>query len=130
MKIVRTIGIVAVATACQAGSGAERTPSAQPADAVPASWPYHLDTPAVTAPHGMVVTDAPLATHVGADMLRRGGNAIDAAVATAFALAVVWPAAGNVGGGGFIVAQMVGSPPVALDFREMAPAAATRDMFI
>jgi gamma-glutamyltranspeptidase/glutathione hydrolase len=78
----------------------------------------------------MVATDAPLATHVGAEMLRHGGNAVDAAVATAFALSVVWPAAGNIGGGGFIVAQMAGSPPVALDFREMAPAAATRDMYI
>ena len=78
----------------------------------------------------MVATDAPLATHVGAEMLRHGGNAVDAAVATAFALAVVWPAAGNIGGGGFIVAHMASLPPVALDFREMAPGAATRDMFI
>ncbi len=78
----------------------------------------------------MVATDAPLATHVGAEVLRNGGNAVDAAVATAFALAVVWPAAGNIGGGGFMVAQMVGSPPVALDFREAAPKAATRDMYI
>jgi gamma-glutamyltranspeptidase / glutathione hydrolase len=78
----------------------------------------------------MVATDAPLATHVGAEVLRHGGNAVDAAVATAFALAVVFPAAGNIGGGGFLVAQMAGHPPVALDFREMAPAAATRDMYI
>ncbi len=77
----------------------------------------------------MVATDAPLATHVGAEVLRQGGNAVDAAVATAFALAVVWPAAGNIGGGGFLVAQMHGTP-VALDFREMAPGAATRDMYI
>ena len=125
--------IAAIATGCQAGSGAERASHAShasPGDAVPASWPYHLDTPAVTAAHGMVATDAPLATHVGAEMLRHGGNAVDAAVATAFALAVVFPAAGNIGGGGFFVAQMAGSPPVALDFRETAPAAATRDMFI
>ena len=130
MNIARTIVIVAIATACQAGSGAERTSHASPADAVPAAWPFHLDAPAVTAAHGMVATDAPLGTHVGAEMLRHGGNAVDAAVATAFALAVVYPAAGNIGGGGFIVAQMAGSPPVALDFRETAPAAATRDMFI
>ena len=78
----------------------------------------------------MVATDAPLATHVGAEVLRNGGNAVDAAVATAFALAVVWPAAGNIGGGGFMVAQMAGSPPAALDFREAAPKAATRDMYI
>lgn len=78
----------------------------------------------------MVATDAPLATHVGAEVLRSGGNAVDAAVATAFALAVVYPAAGNIGGGGFFVAQISGQPAVALDFREAAPLAATRDMFI
>ncbi len=123
MKIASTLIVIAVGTACTAHSTST-------AIEVPASWPYHLDTPGATAPHGMVATDAPIATHVGAEMLRHGGNAMDAAVATAFTLAVVWPAAGNIGGGGFIVAQMAGSPPVALDFREMAPAAATRDMFI
>ncbi|HSY82343.1 MAG TPA: gamma-glutamyltransferase [Gemmatimonadaceae bacterium] len=126
MKLARSICAVAVLTACQPGSAAEH----REAFPVPPSWPYHLDAPAVTAAHGMVATDAPLATHVGAEMLRHGGNAVDAAVATAFALSVVWPAAGNIGGGGFIVAQMADSAPVALDFREMAPAAATRDMFI
>lgn len=78
----------------------------------------------------MVATNAPLATDVGAQVLRQGGNAVDAAVATAFALAVVWPAAGNIGGGGFMIAQMAGTAPVALDFREVAPLAATRDMYI
>jgi gamma-glutamyltranspeptidase/glutathione hydrolase len=77
----------------------------------------------------MVVTDASLATKVGADVLAAGGNAVDAAVATAFALAVVFPTAGNVGGGGFLVARM-GGKSYALDFRETAPAAATRDMFL
>src|ERR1700722_10610335 len=126
MRMARTICMLAVVTARQTGSAAEH----REAFPVPPSWPYHLDAPAVTAAHGMVATDAPLATHVGAEMLRHGGNAVDAAVATAFALSVVWPAAGNIGGGGFIVAQMAGVPPVALDFREMAPAAATRDMYI
>ncbi len=128
--------VVAVATAvgCHSSAGADRgtaggTP-ASPGDAVPANWPFPLTAPAVTAPHGMVATDAPLATHVGAEVLRAGGNAVDAAVATAFALAVVFPAAGNIGGGGFFVAKMAGSDPVALDFRETAPAAATRDMYI
>jgi len=77
----------------------------------------------------MVVTDAPLATDVGVDVLRSGGNAIDAAVATAFALAVVQPAAGNIGGGGFIVTRM-GGTNYALDFREKAPGAASRNMFL
>ncbi len=77
----------------------------------------------------MVTSDAPLATAVGAEILRRGGNAVDAAVATAFALAVVLPEAGNVGGGGFLVARM-GGADWSLDFRESAPAKATRDMFL
>ena len=123
---------ITLATACQtrAGGGAAGQGATSYRDQVPAGWKLPLDAPAVTAPHGMVATDAPLATHVGAEVLRQGGNAVDAAVATAFALAVVWPAAGNIGGGGFMVAQMAGSPPVALDFREMAPQAATRDMYI
>jgi gamma-glutamyltranspeptidase/glutathione hydrolase len=78
----------------------------------------------------MLVSDAPLATDVGVDVLRSGGNAVDAAVATAFALAVVYPEAGNIGGGGFMVAQMADGRTAALDFRETAPSAAWRDMFL
>jgi gamma-glutamyltranspeptidase/glutathione hydrolase len=77
----------------------------------------------------MVATDAALATKVGAAILATGGNAADAAVAAALALAVVYPTAGNVGGGGFAVAR-VGGQAYALDFREMAPAAATHDMYL
>jgi gamma-glutamyltranspeptidase / glutathione hydrolase len=98
--------------------------------AFPESWPYAITATGVTAAHGMVATDAPLATHVGATVLRNGGNAVDAAIATAFALAVVLPGAGNVGGGGFLVVHMGDGREAALDFRETAPAAATRDMYI
>ena len=77
----------------------------------------------------MVVSDAPLATRVGAEVLRSGGSAVDAAVATAFALAVVWPTAGNIAGGGFALLN-VGGESAALDFRETAPAAARRDMYL
>jgi gamma-glutamyltranspeptidase/glutathione hydrolase len=83
----------------------------------------------VTSARGMVTSDAALATKVGVDVLAGGGNAVDAAVATAFALAVVFPTAGNVGGGGFAVAR-VGGKAYALDFRETAPASATRDMYL
>jgi gamma-glutamyltranspeptidase/glutathione hydrolase len=76
----------------------------------------------------MVVSDAALATKVGADVLAAGGNAVDAAIATAFALAVVFPSAGNIGGGGFMVARVDGQEH-ALDFRETAPGKATRDMY-
>lgn len=77
----------------------------------------------------MVTSDAALASKVGSEVLASGGNAVDAAVATALALAVVFPTAGNVGGGGFLVAR-VGGKSYALDFRETAPAAATRDMYL
>jgi gamma-glutamyltranspeptidase/glutathione hydrolase len=77
----------------------------------------------------MIVTDNALGTKVGRDVLAAGGNAVDAAVATAFALAVTFPTAGNIGGGGFAVVRMKGKP-YALDFRETAPAAASRDMFV
>lgn len=77
----------------------------------------------------MVVSAAPLATRAGVDVLRSGGNAVDAAVAVTFALAVVYPTAGNLGGGGFLLAQM-GREAAALDFREVGPGASTRDMFL
>lgn len=77
----------------------------------------------------MVVSASPLATRVGVAVLRSGGNAVDAAVAVAFALSVVYPTAGNIGGGGFMVLH-VGGRSAALDFRETAPAAASRDMYL
>lgn len=85
---------------------------------------------AVRARHGMVVSQNHLASEVGAAVLREGGNAIDAAVATAFALAVTHPTAGNIGGGGFLVYRPASGDPLAYDFREMAPAAATPDMWL
>lgn len=94
----------------------------------PADWPFAQGAPSPHAAHAMVASDAALASKVGADVLASGGNAVDAAVATAFALAVVFPTAGNVGGGGFLVARVAGKS-YALDFRETAPAAATHDMY-
>jgi gamma-glutamyltranspeptidase/glutathione hydrolase len=82
------------------------------------------------ASRGMVVSQEATASRIGADVLKAGGHAIDAAVATAFALAVVHPTAGNIGGGGFIVFRPASGDPVAYDFREMAPAAATPTMFL
>jgi len=77
-----------------------------------------------------VVSQDKIASRVGADVLRRGGDAVDAAVATAFALAVVHPAAGNIGGGGFLVFRSASGEAVAYDFRETAPTAATATMFL
>jgi len=82
------------------------------------------------ARHGMVVAREPIAAAVGVDVLRDGGAAVDAAVATAFALAVTFPFAGNIGGGGFALYRPASGSPIAYDFREVAPAAASPDMFI
>ncbi len=80
---------------------------------------------------GMVVTQNAIASQVGADILARGGNAVDAAVAIGFTLAVTRPRAGNLGGGGFMLVHLAGEgKTIAIDYREMAPAAATRDMFL
>src|SRR5690606_11669791 len=105
-------------------------PAAGAAAGMPAGWTRAADTAVARAPRAMVVTDAPLATAVGVDVLRAGGNAVDAAVATAFALAVVYPEAGNIGGGGFMVTRLADGTTAALDFREAAPLAATRDMYL
>jgi gamma-glutamyltranspeptidase / glutathione hydrolase len=86
---------------------------------------------AVAAEHGMVVAQEKIGARIGADILRRGGNAVDAAVATGFALAVTYPRAGNIGGGGFMIIHSAERrEDVAIDYRETAPAAATRDMFL
>jgi gamma-glutamyltranspeptidase / glutathione hydrolase len=84
----------------------------------------------VAAQNGMVVSAQHLATKVGVDVLKRGGNAIDAAVAVGYALAVVYPAAGNLGGGGFMTVQLADGRKTFLDFREKAPFGATANMYL
>ncbi len=84
----------------------------------------------IAGENGMVVTAQHLATHVGVDVLKDGGNAVDAAVAVAYALAVVYPAAGNLGGGGFMTVQLADGRKTFLDFREKAPQAATANMYL
>ena len=84
----------------------------------------------VAAENGMVVTAQHLSTQVGVAVLRAGGNAVDAAVAVGYALAVVYPAAGNLGGGGFMTIQLADGRKTFLDFREKAPLAATPDMYL
>jgi len=84
----------------------------------------------VAAEHGMVVTAQHLATRVGVDVLKRGGNAVDAAVAVGYALAVVYPAAGNLGGGGFMTLRLADGRQTFIDFRETAPLAARADMYL
>ena len=84
----------------------------------------------VAAENGMVVSAQHLATEVGVNVLKRGGNAVDAAVAVGYALAVVYPAAGNLGGGGFMTIQLADGRKTFLDFREKAPLAATANMYL
>jgi gamma-glutamyltranspeptidase/glutathione hydrolase len=131
------------------GCGASRAPTPQPLPApavttvaasassvaspaepsVPKTWPFAMHAAASPSAHGAVVSDCAQGTKAGLAMLEAGGNAVDAAVTTAFVLAVAYPTAGNLGGGGFAVARF-GADDLALDFRETAPAAATRDMYV
>jgi gamma-glutamyltranspeptidase/glutathione hydrolase len=84
----------------------------------------------VRAAHGMVASTSRIASEVGVDVLKRGGNAVDAAIAVAFALAVTYPAAGNLGGGGFMMIRLKDGRTTAIDYREMAPQLATRDIYL
>ncbi len=86
--------------------------------------------PSVTARNGMVVAQEAIAARVGADILQRGGNAIDAAVATGFAMAVTYPRAGNIGGGGFMIIHRSSGEDTAIDYREIAPAAINSKSFL
>jgi len=95
----------------------------------PTPYHYSIRKTAVVS-HGAVVSAHPLASSAGVNILRQGGNAFDAAITTQLALAVVYPAAGNIGGGGFMVAHTAKGKNITLDFREKAPAAATRDMYL
>jgi Gamma-glutamyltranspeptidase len=100
------------------------------ADQAPLISPLATARP-VIATHGMVVTQEATASRVGLDILKRGGNAVDAAVAVGFALAVTLPRAGNLGGGGFMLVHRTDlNRTIAIDYRETAPAATTKDVFL
>jgi gamma-glutamyltranspeptidase/glutathione hydrolase len=86
--------------------------------------------PPVRGKHGMVSSVSEIASQVGVDVLKRGGNAVDAAVAVGLALAVVWPSAGNLGGGGFMVIRLANGKATAIDYREMGPAVAHRNVYL
>src|SRR5205823_13518828 len=94
------------------------------------SAPLSASRQPVRARHGMVVAMEPIAADVGVSILENGGNAVDAAVAVGFALAVTHPSAGNLGGGGFMLIRLNKSgETVAIDYREMAPGGATRTLY-
>ena len=94
-----------------------------------APFAYPLQKSAI-ADQGMIVTAHPLASDIGLEILKKGGNAVDAAIAVQYALAVVLPVAGNIGGGGFMVVRMADGTTNTLDFREKAPGKASRDMYL
>ena len=98
--------------------------------AFPQDWPFAAEDPPVTATEGMVASTDEYASRVGVEILAAGGNAVDAAVATGLALAVVNPEAGNLGGGGFMMVRLADGTVFAQDHREKAPLAATRDMYL
>lgn len=96
-----------------------------------ATDPYHYTIrKKVTCSNGAVVSAHALASNTGVQVLRQGGNAIDAAIATQLALAVVYPGAGNIGGGGFMVAHLGNGKNICIDFRETAPSGSSRDMYL
>jgi gamma-glutamyltranspeptidase/glutathione hydrolase len=114
------------------------TKVAQPTPAIPARIPAHFPQgwhlpagqDATFAEQAMAVSNSPEASKASVEILRAGGNAVDAAVALGFALAVAWPEAGNIGGGGYMVIHMADGRSETLDYREVAPAAATRNMYL
>jgi gamma-glutamyltranspeptidase/glutathione hydrolase len=117
--LVLALLATACGTATQAPPAAERTPASP-----------QLVSRTVRSAGGMVVSASGIASDVGAEVLRAGGNAVDAAIATGFALAVTYPAAGNIGGGGFMVIRFPDGRTTAFDFREKAPLKAHPNMFL
>jgi len=138
MRQPYVLGLAALVVACGGAPSPETTPALAASAtravvirgtaSIPASWTIH--SAPVTASKAMVVSAHPLASAAGIEVIKQGGNAIDAAVAVGFALAVVLPDAGNIGGGGFIVHRSAAGEVEAIDYREMAPGGASHDMYL
>jgi gamma-glutamyltranspeptidase / glutathione hydrolase len=112
-----------------AGCSRRESSAVSPVPGIARSWPYLGKARVTNGSRAVVVSGSPIASEVGRDILQQGGNAVDAAVAVGFALAVVHPEAGNIGGGGFMIIRRTDGEVQALDYRETAPAAASRDMY-
>ncbi len=128
--IATAAALAAVACRGTTTAGGTVPPPVAPVARIPAGWTVGDGKPATFAPNGMVASNSRLASEAGVEIMRRGGNAVDAAVATGFALAVTFPQAGNIGGGGFMLIRMADGRAAAIDYREIAPLAATRNMYI
>ena len=126
VTMAAAVFVLSAVAACAPRSSA---PAASPLPGVAGSWPFLGKARVTTAPQAMVVSGSPIASQVGRQILQQGGNAVDAAVAVGFALAVVHPEAGNIGGGGFMIIRPRDGRVQALDYRETAPAQASRDMY-
>lgn len=111
------------------GCARRESPGVSPLPGTARTWPYLGKARVTNAAKAMVVSGSPIASEVGREILQQGGNAVDAAVAVGFALAVVHPEAGNIGGGGFMIIRRRDGSVQALDYRETAPASASRDMY-
>jgi gamma-glutamyltranspeptidase / glutathione hydrolase len=125
-RLLVSIGLLAT-LACGPRSA---PPTAGPAVGTATGWEFTGRARVAEGSRAMVVAGSPIASQVGREILRQGGNAVDAAVAVGFAMAVVHPEAGNLGGGGFMVIRLADGTVQTLDYRETAPARATRDMYL
>jgi gamma-glutamyltranspeptidase / glutathione hydrolase len=125
------LSVCFAASACSAASSRTAAANRQSSESIDSGWAFPTSRVSATfGAKGMVSSTDRVASEIGTEVIRRGGNAVDAAVATHFALAVVNPEAGNIGGGGFMIIRMADGRTAALDFREKAPLAATRDMYV
>lgn len=124
-----TAGAVVLAACAPNPTSTATVPQRGPAT-FPSGWHVASDRTPPVDPHAMIVSNSGPATEAGVEILKRGGNAVDAAVAVGFALEVTYPFAGNIGGGGFMVIRMADGRAAAIDYREVAPLAATRDMYV
>jgi gamma-glutamyltranspeptidase/glutathione hydrolase len=133
-RLVRTLLLAlaapALALGCRPGGAPAPDLASRVAPSFPAGWPLAAGAPASRGREAMIASSSREASEAGLEILRAGGNAMDAAVAVGFALAVSYPQAGNIGGGGFMVIRMADGRIAAIDYREVAPLAATRDMYL
>jgi gamma-glutamyltranspeptidase / glutathione hydrolase len=127
MRVTRTRGTIRLITTAILSVAVTASLSFQPHHG---TTTHAASREPVRARHGVVASTNEIASNVGVDIMKRGGNAVDAAIAVAFALAVTHPAAGNLGGGGFMMIRLKDGRTTAIDYREMAPAAATRNIYL